>query len=57
MTSSRCRHERGSPCLARVMDWGGDGTVAWRRTDEGLTLWGPRAAVDREVLLHTLDLD
>lgn len=38
-------------------NWGGDGTVAWRRTDDGLTIWGPRAAVDQEVLLRSLDLD
>lgn len=38
-------------------NWGGDGTVAWRRTDEGFTFWGPRAAVDQEILLRSLDLD
>jgi hypothetical protein len=38
-------------------NWGGDGTVAWRRTDEGLTFWGPRAAVDQEILLWSRDLD
>lgn len=34
---------------------GGDGTVAWRRTGEALTLWGPPAAVDREILLLSRD--
>lgn len=38
-------------------NWGGDGTVAWRRTDEGVTFWGPRAAVDREILLWSRDLE
>ncbi|WP_282944593.1 hypothetical protein [Cellulomonas endometrii] len=38
-------------------NWGGDGTVAWLRTDEGLTVWGPPAAVDREILLLSLDVD
>ena len=38
-------------------NWGGDGTVAWRRTDEGFSFWGPRAAVDQEILLRSLDLD
>ncbi|NMR18825.1 hypothetical protein [Cellulomonas fimi] len=38
-------------------NWGGDGTVAWRRTNDGMTFWGPRAAIDREVLLLSRDLD
>lgn len=38
-------------------NWGGDGTVAWRRTDEGTTFWGPQAAVDQEILLWSRDLD
>lgn len=38
-------------------NWGGDGTVAWRRSDAGLTFWGPRAAVDQEILLWSRDLD
>ncbi|GIG36672.1 hypothetical protein Cpa01nite_20530 [Cellulomonas pakistanensis] len=37
--------------------WGGDGTVAWRRTEEGLSFWGPRAAVEQEILLWSLDRD
>jgi hypothetical protein len=38
-------------------NWGSDGTVAWLRTGEGLTFWGPPAAVDREILLTSIDLD
>jgi hypothetical protein len=38
-------------------NWGGDGTMAWRRTDEGVSFWGPRAAVDQEILLWSRDLD
>lgn len=37
--------------------WGRVGTAAWRRTDEGVTFWGPRAAVDQEILLWSRDLD
>jgi hypothetical protein len=37
--------------------WGGDGSVAWLRTPDGLTLWGPPEAVNQQVLLFSRDVD
>ncbi|QTE28965.1 hypothetical protein [Pengzhenrongella sicca] len=37
--------------------WGGYGSVAWLRTPDGLTLWGPPEAVNQQVLLFSRDVD